>query len=56
MDGGTVQVFIFSGFCCSGYGTGEMVRGVVRLFLLSLVRVSFLGGCMSVVGFSSFIN
>jgi hypothetical protein len=32
-DGGTVQIFPFSWFCCSGYGTVEMVRGVVHLFL-----------------------
>ncbi len=30
-DGGTVQVFLFLWLCCSGYGTGEMVGGVVWL-------------------------
>jgi hypothetical protein len=54
-DGGTVQIFLFLWLCCSGYGTVEMVRGVVRLFLLPLVSVSSLGGCMSVVGFLCYI-
>jgi hypothetical protein len=47
-DGGTVQIFLSLWLCCSGYGTVEMVRGVVRLFpaffsLLSvLLAVGFL--------------
>ena len=49
-DGGTVQVFLFSGSYCSGYGTGEMVRGVVWSFSLCLVFVISLGGWISVVG------
>ncbi len=40
-DGGTVQIFLSPRLCCSGYGTVEMVRGVVRLFLLSLVCCQF---------------
>jgi hypothetical protein len=41
-DGGTVQIFSFLWFCCSGYGTVEMVRGVVCLFLsLSSVCCQF---------------
>ncbi len=31
-DGRTVQIFPFFWLCCSGYGTIEMVRGVVCLF------------------------
>ena len=38
MDGGTAQVFLFSGSCCSGYGTGEVVRGG-GLFFFSLSPV-----------------
>ncbi len=48
-DGGTVQIF-FS-WLCSGYGTVEMVRGVVRVsfhFLQS--AVSSFGGWISAVG------
>ena len=30
MDGGTVRVFLPVWLCCSGYGTVEMVGGVVR--------------------------
>ncbi len=38
--------------CCSGYGTVEMVRGVVRLSSCFLqFAVSSLGGWMSMVGF-----
>ncbi len=40
-DGGTVQIFPFFWLCCSGYGTVEMVRGVVRLFLLSSICFQF---------------
>ncbi len=39
--GGTVQIFLFLWHCCSGYGMVEMVRGVVRLFLLSSVCCQF---------------
>jgi hypothetical protein len=41
VDGGTVQIFLFLWLCCSGNGTVEMVKGVVRLFLLSLVCCQF---------------
>ena len=52
MDGGTVQVFLFSGSCCSGYGIGEMVRGVVWLsFHFLYFAVSCPGGRLFVVGF-----
>ncbi len=40
-DGGTIQIFLFPWLCCSGYGTVEMVRGVIRLFLLSSVCCQF---------------
>ncbi len=52
-DGGTVQIFSFSLACCSGYGTVEMVRGVVRVSSCFLqFAVSSFGGRMSVVGLS----
>ncbi len=51
-DGGTVQIFLFLWLCCSGYGTVEMVRGVVCLSSRFLqFAVSSLGGWMFVVGF-----
>ncbi len=37
-DGGTAQIFLFSGSCCSEHGTGEMVRGG-GLFSFSLCLV-----------------
>ncbi len=40
-DGGTVQIFPSFWICCSGYGMVEMVRGVVRLFLLSSICFQF---------------
>ncbi len=45
--------FFFSLACCSGYGTVEMVRGVVRVSscFLQFAVISF-GGRMSVVGLS----
>ncbi len=50
-DGGTVQIFPFLWLCCSGYGTVEMVRGVVRVsFPFLQFAVSSLGGRISVVG------
>ncbi len=53
VDGGTVQVFSLLRLCCSGYGTVEMVRGVVCVsFRLLQFAVSSLGGRMSVVGLS----
>jgi hypothetical protein len=55
-DGGTVQIFPFFWLCCSGYGTVEMVRGVVCLSSCFLqFAVSSLGGWMSVVGFLCYI-
>ncbi len=41
VDGGTVQIFLSLWLCSSGYGTVEMVKGVVRFFLLSSVRCQF---------------
>ncbi len=37
--GGTVQIFLVS-WLCSGYGTVEVVKGVVRFFLLFQFLVS----------------
>ncbi len=56
MDGGTVQVFLSSGFCCSGYGTGEMVRGGGLFFFrfFQFFVISF-GGWISVVGFMCYV-
>ncbi len=52
-DGGTVQIFPFLWLCCSGYGTVEMVRGMVRVsFHFLQFAVSSLGGRISVVGLS----
>jgi hypothetical protein len=52
-DGGTVQIFSFLWLCCGGYGTVEMVRGVVRVsFHFLQFAVSSLGGRMFVVGLS----
>ena len=43
--------FSFLWLCRGGYGTGEMVRGVVRFFLSFLqFAVSSLGGWISSVG------
>ena len=41
MGGGTVRVFLSVWLCCGGYGTVEMVGGVVIFFLLSLVCCQF---------------
>ena len=50
VDGGTVR-FSFLWLCRGGYGTGEMVRGVVCFFLSFLqFAVSCLGGWISAVG------
>ena len=49
VDGGTVRIFFW--LCRGGYGTGEMVRGVVCFFLSFLqFAVSCLGGWISAVG------
>jgi hypothetical protein len=51
-DGGTVQIFLSSYLCCSGYGTVELVRGGGPSFSCFLqFAVISLGGWMSVVGF-----
>jgi hypothetical protein len=56
VDGGTVQVF-FSGLCCGGYGTVEMVGGCGPFFLCFLqFFVCCCGGRLSVVGSSFLIN
>ena len=34
-DGGTAQSFLLSGSCCSGYGSGEMVRGGWSVFFFT---------------------
>ncbi len=47
VDGGTVRVFSLF-FCCSGYGTVEMVRGGVLSFFsafFSLLSVLLVVGC-----------
>ncbi len=50
---GLYRFFPFLWLCCSGYGTAEMVRGVVRVsFRFLQFAVSSLGGRMSVVGLS----
>ncbi len=55
-DGGTVQIFPFFWLYCSGYGTVEMVRGVVSFSSCFLqFAVSSFGGWMSVVGFLCYI-
>jgi hypothetical protein len=41
VGGGTVQIFLSLWLCCGGYGTVEMVKGVVRFFLLSSVCCQF---------------
>ncbi len=50
-DGGTAQIFLFSGSCSSGYGTGEMVRGggLFSSRFLQFFVISF-GGWIFVVG------
>ncbi len=51
VDGGTVRIFLSLWPCSGGYGTVEMVKGVVRVFLCFLqFAVSSLGGWISAVG------
>ncbi len=51
VDGGTVRIFLSLWFCSGGYGTVEMVKGVVRVFLCFLqLAVSSLGVWISSVG------
>ncbi len=50
VDGGTVQIFPFSGVFSGGYGTVELVRGGGPFFLCFLqFAVSSLGGWISAV-------
>ncbi len=54
---GLYRFFLFLWLCCSGYGTVEIVRGVVRISsCFSQFAVSSLGGWRSVVGFLCYIN
>ena len=48
MGGGAVQVFSSLVLCCGGYGTIEIVGGVVRLsfFGFSLLSAFSAGGCL----------
>jgi len=56
VGGGTVQIFLLLWRCSSGYGTVEMMKGVVRFSCFLQFAVSFLGGWMSTVGiFVSYI-
>ncbi len=56
VDGGSVRIFLSLWLCSGGYGTGEMVKGVVRVFLCFLqFAVSSLGGWMSAVGILCYI-
>ncbi len=51
VGGGTVRIFLFLRFCSGGYGTVEMVKGVVRVFPCFLqFAVTSLGGWISAVG------
>ncbi len=38
VGGGPVQIFFLLWLCSGGYGTAEMVKGVISVFLLSPVR------------------
>ncbi len=48
VDGGTVRIFLSLWLCSGGYGTVEMVKGVVRVFLAfsSLLLVLLAVGCL----------
>ena len=51
VDGGTVRIFLSLWLCSGGYGTVEMVKGVVRVFPCFLqFAVTSLGGWISAVG------
>ena len=51
VGGGTVRIFLSFRLCSGGYGTVEMVKGVVCVFLCFLqFVVSSLGGWISAVG------
>ena len=49
VDGRTVQVFFW--FCCSEYGTVEMVGGWSGFLFIFFILLDLFGGRMSVVGF-----
>ncbi len=56
VDGGTVRNFYFLLLCSGGYGTIEMVKGLVRAFLCFLqFAVSSLGGWISAVGMFCYV-
>ncbi len=42
VDGGTVRIFLSLWLCSGGYGTVEMVKGVVRVFLAFFSLLSVL--------------
>jgi hypothetical protein len=50
MGGGTVQIFLSLWLCSGGYGTAEMVKGVVSVFLAfpSSLLVLLAVGCLAV--------
>jgi hypothetical protein len=50
MGGGTVQIFFSLWLCSGGYGTAEMVKGVVSVFLAfpSSLLVLLAVGCLAV--------
>jgi hypothetical protein len=53
VGGGTVRIFFSLRLCSGGYGTVEMVKGVVRFCQFA---VSSLGGWISAVGFLCYIS
>jgi hypothetical protein len=56
VDGGTVRIFLSLWLCSGGYGTVEIVKGLVRVFLCFLqFAVSSRGGWISVVGILRYI-
>ena len=50
VGGGTVQFFLSHWLRSGGYGTVEMMKGVVRFSCFLQFAVSFLGSWMSTVG------
>ncbi len=48
VDGGTVRIFLSHWLCSGGYGTVEMVKGVVRFSFafFSLLSVFLAVGCL----------
>jgi hypothetical protein len=56
VGGGTVRIFLSLWLCSGGYGTVEMVKGVVRVFPCFLqFAVSSFGGWISAVGILCYI-